>query len=150
LYEEFSAVVVLQEQMRVVDPEWREMLTRLRHGNVQKKDIDLLKGMIITNKQANTTKNEAALRKHCKVTKGQVFICHTEDQVKDCELNLAEEYGLALHSSERTLGGQKRNTKQDLPESITMAVGAQVMVVQNIDTDLNLANGARGTIVGIV
>ncbi|KAJ3991581.1 hypothetical protein F5050DRAFT_1549469, partial [Lentinula boryana] len=113
LYEEFSTIVILQEQMRVVDPEWREMLTRLRHGNVQKKDIDLLRGMIITDTTAGQWEkaclatpqhgvqrawNEAALQKHCEVTGGQVFICHAEDRVKDHELNLAEEYGLALRS----------------------------------------------------
>ncbi|KAK7049991.1 hypothetical protein VNI00_005422 [Paramarasmius palmivorus] len=44
----------------------------------------------------------------------------------------------------------KQNTKQDLPENKSIAVGAQVMVIQNIETDLDLANGARSTNVDIV
>lgn len=48
------------------------------------------------------------------------------------------------------MSGRNWNTKQDLPETISFATGACVMVVQNIDTVLDLANGACGTIVDIV
>ncbi|KAK7024528.1 hypothetical protein VNI00_016203 [Paramarasmius palmivorus] len=53
---------------------------------------------------------------------------------------------MALRSSHRTSSGQKQNTKQDLLETLSIAVGARVTVFQNIETDLDLANGARGTI----
>ncbi|KAJ7106320.1 hypothetical protein C8R44DRAFT_987416 [Mycena epipterygia] len=39
---------------------------------------------------------------------------------------------------------------KDLPNVIEIAVGMKVMVTSNIETDLDLANGARGEIVDII
>lgn len=47
LYEEFSTVVILKDQMRVVDPEWHDMLHRLHYGWVAKEDIEMLQKLII-------------------------------------------------------------------------------------------------------
>jgi hypothetical protein len=168
IYEEFSTVVILKEQMRIIDSGCKKMLSRLQYGRVQKDDIDLLHKLVISNKECPPVNfedeewrkaslvtprhgvrrawNDAAIAKtgHC------MFIYRAEDSIKGRPLTLPEQYGLALRSSQRTITGRKRNTKQDLPETLTLAIGARVMVVQNIETDLDLANGARGTIVDII
>ncbi|KIK75367.1 hypothetical protein PAXRUDRAFT_173071 [Paxillus rubicundulus Ve08.2h10] len=41
-------------------------------------------------------------------------------------------------------------TGDDLPEIIELVVGMHMMVTRNLDTDLDITNGARGTIVNIV
>ena len=38
----------------------------------------------------------------------------------------------------------------DLPDMIELLVGMKVMVTQNVETDLDITNGARGKIVDIV
>jgi len=49
------------------------------------------------------------------------------------------------------LATQKRSKVHGvLPSSLSLAVGMRVLVTFNIQTDLDLANGARGSIVGIV
>ncbi|KIM60951.1 hypothetical protein SCLCIDRAFT_123157, partial [Scleroderma citrinum Foug A] len=42
-----------------------------------------------------------------------------------------------------------RQRKQDLPDVIRVACGMKVMVTQNVKMDLDITNGAHGTIVDI-
>ena len=44
LYEEFTMVMILNEQMRVIDDEWANFLRKLRFDNASRTDIDMLFG----------------------------------------------------------------------------------------------------------
>ena len=41
-------------------------------------------------------------------------------------------------------------TCQWLPHQVELAIGAKVMITDNVETDLDITNGAHGEIVGIV
>lgn len=43
-----------------------------------------------------------------------------------------------------------RRLLQQLPNEITVAVGMKVMVTENVETDLDITNGARGMVVGVI
>ena len=43
IYEEFSTVVTLKEQMQVTDSVWHEFLQHLRNGHVQERHLSLLR-----------------------------------------------------------------------------------------------------------
>jgi hypothetical protein len=90
--------------------------------------------------------NESALRKHCQVTSHQLFICTAEDNIKGKALSLQERYGVAMCNA----GSKRRKKCEDLPDTIKIAIGMKVMVTQNVKTDLDITNGARGTITGLV
>ncbi|KAF9022096.1 hypothetical protein BDZ89DRAFT_1070937 [Hymenopellis radicata] len=45
---------------------------------------------------------------------------------------------------------QGKRRKGDLPETVQIAIGAKVLVTQNIETDLDIANGTRAEIVDII
>ena len=47
IYEEFSMVVVLREQMRITDQGWRDFLVRLRYGKVQRCDLTMLRSLLL-------------------------------------------------------------------------------------------------------
>ena len=47
IYEEFSMVVILREQMRVTDQGWRDFLMRLRYGRVQREDLTMLRSLLL-------------------------------------------------------------------------------------------------------
>ena len=51
-----------------------------------------------------------------------------------------------------TVGCGRRPAKKrkDLPETVEPAIGMKVMVMSNIATDLDITNGARGTVVNIL
>jgi len=163
IYEEFSTVVVLREQMHVTDQEWRDFLIRLRYGRVRRGDFVMLRSLLlyqslidfssspwtdaslITPRHAVRTHwNHASLRKACSESAQRLLVCNAEDTIKNHPLSLQERYALAQRNT-----GDGRRKRKGLPETIELAIGMKVMVTSNIATDLDITNGARGTIVDI-
>ena len=87
----------------------------------------------------------ASLQKTCSETSQRLFVCHAGDTTKDCPLSLRGCYALVECS---TRDGRRK--RKDLPETIELAIGMKVMVTSNIATDLDITNGARGTIADII
>ncbi|KAJ7339305.1 hypothetical protein DFH08DRAFT_915798 [Mycena albidolilacea] len=158
IYEEFSTVVILKEQMRVTDAVWLDFLHHLRVGGVQKHHLVMLRTLIVgkecdvesanfeippwlvTPRHAVRAQwNSAAVRKMCKDTGHRLFICSAEDTYQGRPLNLPEKKN-----------GRREMKMKDLPNFIKLAIGMKVLVTRNIETDLNLANGAHGEIADVV
>ena len=171
IYEEFTTVVILREQMRVTDGVWSDFLTHLHYGRVQKSHLDMLWKQIIrapgcpeTNFDTepwNDTSlvtprhavrmqwNDTSVRKHCRDKKTKLFICTAEDHIGGRKLSLAERYAVAARNGIRE-GGKRRRKSNNLPAAVEIAVGMKVMVTSNVETDLDVTNGARGEIVDII
>lgn len=49
IYEQFTTIVRLKEQVRVTDPEWNELLHHVRHGSCRAHHIQLLHSLVLTN-----------------------------------------------------------------------------------------------------
>ncbi|KAI1785898.1 hypothetical protein LXA43DRAFT_855930, partial [Ganoderma leucocontextum] len=165
LYDMFDKVVILDEQMRVTDPEWCQFLKSLRVGQVTLEQVAMLRGLVLSSASRQEmamekwTKaslvtprhavrkgwNEAALRRFCVEKRERVFVIAAEDKVKGAPLTMQEKY--AVVGKTKT---QSRRSKKDLPEDIELARGMTVMVTRNLNTDLDVANGARGEIVDII
>ena len=168
MYEEFTTVVVLREQVRVTDIEWRNFLRRLRKGAVKEEDLVMLRTLLITSPECpladftsgiwgnmslvtprhavRTEWNVSAIEKHCKQSQQRLFICRAQDTIRGRPLSIVERYAAAT----RGQGQGKRQKKNDLPETVQLSIGMKVMVTQNVETDLDITNGARGTIVDII
>jgi hypothetical protein len=58
---------------------------------------------------------------------------------------LAERYAVAARAKT-----EKRRKRKDLPGKIELAKGMKVLVTDNVETDLDVTNGARGKIVDII
>ncbi|KAJ3930790.1 MAG: hypothetical protein NXY57DRAFT_853411, partial [Lentinula lateritia] len=162
---EFDVVVILKEQMRVVDHTWRDFLVHLRHGMVEERHLKMLRTLVlgditclptdfskgpwndaslVTPRHAVREQwNEEALQKHCKNAGSRLYVCKSSNMIQKRSLTLMEKYALALH-----LG--KRKSRKTLPDVVELAVGMKVLVTRNIETDLDITNGARGEIVVIV
>ena len=167
IFEEFTTVVSLTEQMRVTDPEWQEFLNHLRFGQVKQKDIVMLRRLILSSKElapidfsstdwkdvalvtprhaVRRLWNETALLKHGKQAHHMILECKAEETIKGKVLTVGEKYA----ANQRQLNLDSRQRKQDLPQTLQMAMGMKVMVTQNVVTDLDITNGAQGTIVDI-
>jgi hypothetical protein len=175
IYEEFDTVVILRDQLRITDDVWHDFLTHLRYGHVQERHLSMLRKQIVKNTACELTDfsskpwndaplvtprhavrtqwNEAAIRKHCQETERRLFICPAEDRIKNRRLTLAERYGVAARNATHAMDGssrKKRKRKNELPDVVEFAVGMKVMVTENVETDLDITNGARGEIAGIV
>ncbi|CUA73486.1 hypothetical protein RSOLAG22IIIB_05336 [Rhizoctonia solani] len=175
LYEKFDTVVMLKTQVRVSDPEWRGFLDALRRGMVNDQHIKMLKDMVLTSpncKQPDFESelwrecvlvtprhsvrkrwNAAAAEKHCQQTGNQLFICPTEMTVADQKgrrpVNKIERYVIAQGCAKPKKSSTNRADKSSLTDKVLLAVGMRVMVTSNVETDLDVANGARGTVVEI-
>ncbi|KAF8125258.1 hypothetical protein EV363DRAFT_1176214, partial [Boletus edulis] len=49
IYEKFTIVVRLKQQVRITDPVWAELLQHARHGNCRAHHIEILRSLVITN-----------------------------------------------------------------------------------------------------
>ena len=76
-----------------------------------------------------------------------MFVCPAEDTYNGRRLNIRKLCTLESHRGQKK-GGRQRGGK-DLPHKVELALGMKVMVTDNVETDLDITNGARGEIVGI-
>ena len=164
IYKEFSTIVILKEQMHITN---HVFLQHLSHGQVQEWHISLLRSLIIgcdpmmevdfeedpwedvclvTTCHAVQNKwNKATASKTCIETHCQLFICPTEDTIGSKALMHHESYLL-----ESCKSGKGRKWSKDLTCELELTIGMDVMVTNNIETDLDMTNGAQGKIVEIV
>ena len=54
IYEQFETVVTLEEQKRVTDTGWNEMLLRLREGACTLEDVEMVESLILVNSVETT------------------------------------------------------------------------------------------------
>ena len=168
IYEEFDTVVILRKQHRIQDIPWKNFLSNLRNGTVADSEISMLRDLVIgspnnepvdfsssewSNASLVTPRhgvqnmwNEHATYKWCQSSGEQLFICDAEDTIKGRSLDNDEKYTLLTRKND----GTKQKRRKDLPNRLHLAKGMKVMVTTNIETDLDVANGARGQIVDIV
>ena len=72
-----------------------------------------------------------------------VFVTEAEETIKGQPLTLEQRYAVASRQAEKGF----RDDEDGVPESMDMVIGMKVMVTQNVETDSDITNGARGTIV---
>ena len=154
IYEEFTTVVILKEQMRVTDPVWHDLLVNLRRGQMTEKDLATLRQLIIdpkgsqaddfnqepwSNASLVTPRHAVRMQWNGQSTRksgNQLFICPAEDSIGNRPLTLAKRYQLALRAT------SQKHTKDNLPSTVEIAKGMRVLVTNNIETDLDITNGA--------
>ncbi|KAJ6486488.1 hypothetical protein C8R47DRAFT_955134, partial [Mycena vitilis] len=164
IYHQFKTVVTLTEQKRITDIPWKMLLQRLRVGACNGADIETLNSLLVTNPKCDvpdTTQapwdtavlvtprhgarvlwNTASLVKHCRATGNRMYICHAEDTAgaHHEKLNLLQRV---------TVAGMAIKKTAKLAERVELAIGMRAMVLMNIATEADLANGTRGEIVDI-
>lgn len=84
------------------------------------------------------------ISKHNGVT---LFSCRAFDHIDGHEITLSEKFAIA---SKNSRGRGRQDERAGLPNLVELAIGMQVMVTYNVETELDVANGSRGEIVGIV
>ena len=89
--------------------------------------------------------NAEAIRQHCTKSKETLYIVRAEDTVKGTPLTLAERIALL----KRKVTGSGKSKHGELQE-VELAIEMKVMVTVNLETDLDVTNGARVSIVGIM
>ncbi|GAW10284.1 ATP-dependent DNA helicase PIF1 [Lentinula edodes] len=163
IYSCFDKVVTLRQQMRVRDKRWQELLDRLRTGSCTREDIEVLHGLrldipdnpkpdfqgpewskavlITPRNSARKRWNASAVRQHCAVNKTRLYSCPAEDTAKGSPLSTNQRMSVAKKTTKHT---------GNLAHRVEVAIGMKAMVLLNIATEADLANGTRGVVEGIV
>nr|GAT52360.1 predicted protein [Mycena chlorophos] len=163
-YRQFDVVVTLTQQNRVKDLAWNAMLRRLRHGECTADDMTMLRDIMVSSAATSTTNwrtspwadavlvtprhscrtqwNSASLNRHRTRTGQPIYLCAAEDWTGRPRRPLSMEERLIV------AGLQDRNTAR-LQEYAEISIGMRAMVLWNIATEADLANGARGRIADI-
>ncbi|KAJ8507569.1 hypothetical protein ONZ45_g10073 [Pleurotus djamor] len=167
LFERFETCIILDQQMRVQDQGWNEMLNRLRTGSCTAGDVDMIDELVLEGggAQANETDftgpgwkdailitprhsvrkrwNAAALRKFSSETGRCIYVSPAHDRHNPS--------GRRLTNNERAeVAGRRGKETEGLEEFVEICVGMKAMIQSNIATELNMSNGTRGTVTGII
>lgn len=171
LYDKFQKVVILKQQMRSLDSRWNELLKNARVGNCSPDDLKELRKLILSSPDCPETDfsdpdwsqavlvtprhavrkewNKAALEQHCRAKQVSLLTCKAQDTVKGRSLTLSERIQVASKRVDEN-GKTSKGDSGMLPSVVQLAVGMRVMILFNIDTELDIANGARGVVTEIV
>ncbi|KAF8817657.1 hypothetical protein BYT27DRAFT_7074195 [Phlegmacium glaucopus] len=163
IFLEYDKVVILWEQMRVTDEIWTAILSRLRVGECTEDDINEVQKLVLTNPECekpdfttapwcdatlitprNAAKdawNSAAVERHCRMSGNRKYIICAEDTITDSGEVPDKKTRLAVAKL-------KDDTTKNLKRRVELAVGMKAMVVLNIATDAEVANGTRGSVEG--
>ena len=170
LYDQFETAIRLTEQVRVIDAEWLDVLHHVRNGSCRTHHIEILCSLVLADPCCVTPDftsypwndailvtprhsvrrqwNTAMTIKHCQQNGRQLINCSAYDTIANRPVTLSERFAIASKMSKHA--GSRSKVLQGLPDTVAMAIGMKVMVTFNIETDLDIANGARGEVVQVV
>jgi len=119
----------------------------LNHPKCPKTDFNRLPWseaiLITTRHTVREAWNTACLEWHCKLTGNIKYIVPSEDYINGSGQSLSNDLRY-------TIAGMKRSTTGKLPDRIELAIGMKAMILFNLSTDAEIANGTRGTIRDII
>lgn len=150
------------------DPVWREFLGRLRDERCNAADRALVGSLnlqaegfvadglekdewqdavLVTPRHAvRRLWNAAALREYCRANGQRLHKCRPFSTIDGEKLTLRQEFGLVAENTKKGSRGSQKN----LDETLELAVGMKIMMTFNVQTEIELANGARGEVVDMV
>ena len=128
----FPTTIYLTEIMRQKDTDFQQCLMRARVGKITPEDIGMLS-------------KHTSLPDGIKPTK---ILCYNADVEEINNRKLRKLSKDKIYTYELEVEGTKLNPKKwcNAPAVLELAVGAQVMLIYNLDTPSGLVNGARGVV----
>jgi hypothetical protein len=84
----------------------------------------------------------------CRSKGRQIWVCTAEDRIQDRLLSISEKCVFEAQRRSKRKGNSRLS--KDLPYQLEIAIGMRVMVTNNVETDLDITNGAQGKIVDII
>jgi hypothetical protein len=145
LFEQFTTVIKLEDQIRIHDSEWNRILQHSRMGDCTEADIAEIRKLVLTRSDCDipnftlppwddcilvTSRNSVRcawntvmLSLHAKKNRQVKYILYAEDNSKQRPLTIQEHLAIAHLNIEQT---------QHLPNKIVLVVGMKAMIITNI------------------
>ena len=153
LWTQVNFIILLDEQMRVQDKKYLEMLNRLREGECNDRDVEMLNGRVVGN-----TVNLTSIEDNPIIAPGNdvvtavndLFVAHHSLERK-VYVSIAQDYiGRNKKKVPEKVARKYEkwpNTKTDqLPRELKLYIGMPVVVSKNIHTELGMTNGTKGVV----
>lgn len=141
-------VICFDEILRQTDPVFHKILNRARFGKTTKQDIKDIKSNCLQKNPDNSNQEF--------VIKPTMLLCKRADTDRINNTELKKIKDVCFHKYEKTVVWKDKIDQKILkglshiPDSVTLCVGAQVMLTVNLKVDEHLVNGSRGVIVGFL
>lgn len=152
------------------DPEWSQLLNRVRMGQTTRGDLHELHSLVladsnvpdfseapwkdtilVTARHAVRTRwNSAALRKTCEDSHVPLVRILSDDSINGLCLSPVQREIVRIAEEKRKQRIENMLEKNLLPREIELAVGAKVVITENIATQFHMVNGARGVVTNIL
>ncbi|KAM6498483.1 hypothetical protein JOM56_006431, partial [Amanita muscaria] len=167
IFDTFDTVVILHRQNRIQDQVWSDILQRLRTGTCSEDDVDEARRLVLDHPDCPKTDfttdpwknailitprhsvrhawNEASLERHCRLTGQKCYRAPADDT-----LRLRTGQAPIPMIAKLAIAGLNEKSTGRLPDHIDLAIGMKAMVVLNLSTEKEIANGTRGTLEGLV
>lgn len=156
-------MIKLDEQMRIRDPTWQNILTRSRTGDCTSDDVEEILKLVLSHPMCSVPDytvppwNDAVLI----TPRNGTRILWNEDMISClCRKTGEVRYVFYAHDSHKqkplsrqhrlTIARMKPEQMAHLPNKVELAIGMKAMVLSNIAPHVDLANGSRGTIMDVV
>jgi len=165
LYKQFKKVYWLRQQIRIKDKIWEDILNRVRVGQCDDTDIKTIRSLILNNPDCPPTDfskppwsdavlittrhtvreawNAACLSRHCRSTGNRRYIVPAEDF-------MSQSGSIPSNNVRLRIARLSIKATKNLSDRIEIAVGMKAMILANISTEGEVANGTRGTISDII
>lgn len=140
-----SRVICFDEILRQTDPVFHEILNRARFGKTTKEDIKNIKSSCLQ-KSLDHSDQKLAI-------KPTMLFCKRVDVDMINNTELKKIKNVCFHKYDKTVIWEDKADQKVLkalshiPNSVTLCVGAQVMLTVNLDINEHLVNGSRGVVV---
>ena len=164
IYEQFEIVVKLDEQIRIQDQGWNDILQCARTGDCTKDDIASIRKLVLTSPECDipnfalppwnemilvtsrnsvrSSWNDFMVTQHARRTSQIRYVVYARDRRND---------GQPLTKQQRlAVAHLKLDETNNLPHKVELVVGMKAMVTLNISPENDLANGSRGIIEDII
>ena len=156
LWKQLNHIVLLDEQMRVQDPEYLALLNRLREGKCTDADVAMLNGRVVGQAVSITSITDAPI-----IAPGNQLVmaindlfCSIHSQHTRVYVSTAFDYrGRKKRKVPKKLAkiykDKAPTATSGLPRLLKLFVGMPVMVSCNIKTELGITNGTTGKVKSI-
>ena len=153
LWKQINHIVLLDEQMRVQDQAYLEMLNRLREGKCTDNDVEMLNKRVVGQTVDITSIADAPI-----ITPGNQLVMAVNDlfvashsQHTKVYVSTAEDFiGKNKKKVPKNVANKCKNwantATQGLPRELQLFVGMPVIVTTNIKTELGITNGTTGVV----